>query len=490
MKKVYLSQGIARIVILTIFFISFLPASAICGEVGERDYWPTREWKYSTPKEQGMDSSRLNMADEFVQERLPDAFSLLVVRNGYLVFEKYYSYGSPDKYAVVHSVTKSFMSALIGIAQKQEYLKSMDQKLAEFFPEYISQDTDPRKARITLKHLLTMSAGFKWNDWGPDMKNWYLSPNWPRFTIQLPLENDPGDTFNYNTSISHLLSVILTETTQSNTYDFAKQNLFKPIGIERALWYQGPQGYYIGGFGLGLTARDLAKFGFLYLNKGYWNGESVVPEAWVEESTRQSMPVGDTPYGPIGYGYHWWVKEVDGCFSYRAMGRRGQFVVVIPELDMVIVVTSNIDPLPYPTAPHYFPLFDLVAASVNRERPPKKVLEPARLPADVEKFLADFNQATTEMNKEKIAGFFSDDYLNNGATKEQLMYVLLRILPYWSKAEVVITSIKMDGNNAEIEGVRKDKYYEAPLTIGGLLKKEEGQWKWYGNQLPKQKAKQ
>lgn len=249
--------------ILTFSLLALLAENAVCEQPKKREYWPTGGWKTSTPEQQGMDSAKLLIADEFIQKRLPDAFSLLVVKNGYLVFEKYYSWGSPEKYAVVHSVTKSVTSALIGIALDKCYLKSVDQKLTKFFPEYIADNLDPRKKEISLKQLLTMSTGFKWNDRGPVMRDWYTSSNWAKFTIQLPQENNPGDVFNYNSSTSHLLSIILSKSTKTSTLDFARRNLFEPLGIQSAYWHQDPQGYYIGGFGLGLSARDLAKFGFL-----------------------------------------------------------------------------------------------------------------------------------------------------------------------------------------------------------------------------------
>ena len=147
--------------ILIFSFFAFFIENAVCEQTKKREYWPTDGWKTSTLEQQGMDSAKLLIADEFVQNRLPDAFSLLVVKNGYLVFEKYYSWGSPEKYAVVHSVTKSVTSALIGIALDKGYLKNVDQKLCEFFSEYIADDLDPRKKEISLKQLLTMSAGFK-----------------------------------------------------------------------------------------------------------------------------------------------------------------------------------------------------------------------------------------------------------------------------------------------------------------------------------------
>ena len=154
-------------------FFAFFIENAVCEQLKQREYWPTSGWKTSSPEQQGMDSAKLSVADEFIQNRLPDVFSLLVVKNGYLVFEKYYSWGSPEKYALVHSVTKSVTSALIGIALDKGHLKSVDQKLIEFFPEYITDASDPMKKEISIRHLLTMSAGFKWNDRGPGMRTWY-----------------------------------------------------------------------------------------------------------------------------------------------------------------------------------------------------------------------------------------------------------------------------------------------------------------------------
>jgi CubicO group peptidase (beta-lactamase class C family) len=442
--------------ILAFSLFAFLTDNAVCEQPQKREYWPTDGWRSSTPEKQGMDSAKLLIANEFIQNRLPDAFSLLVVKNGYLVFEKYYSWGSSEKYAVVHSVTKSVTSALIGIALDKGYLNSVDQKLTEFFPEYITDELDPRKKEIRLKHLLTMSAGFRWNDRGPSMRNWYYSSDWLKFAIQLPQENNPGDVFNYNSSTSHLLSAILSKSTKTSTLDFAKRNLFEPLGIQSAYWHQDPQGYYIGGFGLGLSARDLAKIGFLYLNNGYWNGQSIVSEYWVKESTDQQIQAFSHPiYGTFGYGYQWWVKKVDGCSSFRAWGRRGQFIAVVPELDLVIAVTSaTAQPHP-PTSIHYSPLFDLVAA-------------------------ARFNKDLV-----KMADLISDRFLHGGVTKQMALSFLSGTRSYTSEAKIIITKFESEGDEAKIDVVLKDKYFEAPFMTGSKLIKENGHWKWYGNQIQK-----
>ncbi|MDY6792380.1 MAG: serine hydrolase [Thermodesulfobacteriota bacterium] len=469
------------------FFIlfAFLVQNSVSAQPKKREYWPTSGWKMSTPEMQGMDSAKLSIADEFIQNRLPDAFSLLVVKNGYLVFEKYYSWGSPEKYAVVHSVTKSVTSALIGISLKKGYLNSVDQRLIEFFPQYFNGEVDPRKKKITVRHLLTMSAGFQWDDRGPSMRNWYTSPDWLKFAIQLPQEKNPGDEFNYNSSTSHLLSAILSKSTKTTALYFAKRNLFEPLGIQSAYWHQDPQGYHIGGFGLGLSARDLAKLGFLYLNNGYWNGQSIVPEYWVKQSTAQQIQAIRHPiYGPFGYGYQWWVKKVDGCSSYRAWGRRGQFIVVVPELDLVIAVTSETRPHP-PTSIHYSPLFDLVASSVQRKRPVKESLKSAELPQDVTSFKTDYNQAMFNKDMATIDDLISDRFLHDGVTKQMAVRFLMRILPYASEAKIIFTKFEPEGDKAKIDVVLKDKYFEASFMIGSKLIKENGQWKWYGNQIAK-----
>ena len=486
MKTLYQSSRKSLSVILIFCLFAFLPQTTLCKQPPARDYWPTAEWKTSTPEAQGMDVAKLMIADEFVKERLPDAFSLLVVRNGYLVFEQYYSYGSIFRQSVVHSVTKSVTSALIGIALEKGYLKSLDQKLADFFPEYITAESDPRKMEITIRHLLTMSAGFEWDDRGPSMKEWYFSSNWIKGAIQLPQVDDPGSVFTYNSSTSHLLSAILTTSTKNKTLDFARQTLFEPLGITSAYWHTDPKGYNIGGFGLSLPARDLAKIGFLYLNDGYWEGTSIVPYTWVRESTQQKIQAyGHPVYGRFGYGYQWWVKEVDGCRSFRAWGRRGQFIVVVPELDLVIAVTSN-SQLPHPpTSIHYTPLFDLVAASVIRERPAKEPLTPIELSGDAKAFVDGFNQALKDTDMVKITESISDRFLVSGATKQMFVKVLSQSPRYMKTYEIVCTRFDVNGDIAVVDFAIQDKFFEMPLVRGLMLIREDGRWKWYGNQKPR-----
>ena len=234
---------------------------------------------------------------------------------------------------------------------------------------------------------------------------------------------------------------------------------------------------------MGLAARDLAKIGFLYLNNGYWNGQSIVSEDWVKESTGQQIQAFRHPiYGTFGYGYQWWVKDIDGCSSFRAWGRRGQFVVVIPELDLVIAVTSA-TALPHPpTAIHYSPLFDLVAASVKRNRPLKEPLNAVQLPSDVKAFITEYDQARFNKDAATMADLIADRFLHNGVTKQLALEFLKGISSFTAEAKIIITKFEPEGNEAEVDVWLKDKYFEAPFMIGSKIIKENTHWKWYGNQ--------
>jgi CubicO group peptidase (beta-lactamase class C family) len=304
----------------------------------QRDYWPTRGWRESTAAAQGLDSELLARADRAIEAEYPNIYSLLVVRHGYLVFEKYYrGHNRFDEYNI-KSITKSITSALIGIALEQRYLSSLDQRVVEYLPEYAARPIDQRKQAITLRHLLTMTSGFAWTE--DDIDAWVSSPNWVRYAMNRPLAHNPGETFTYDTASSHLVSAVLSKATTLSEFQFADEQLFGPLGISARVWPADPQGYTFGGSELHLTSRDLAKFGYLYLNNGYWDGKQVVPATWVTGSTTEHhSKVGF--FGDEGYGYLWWVTKDQGHAAFFALGYGAQYVYVVPDLDLVVVITAN-----------------------------------------------------------------------------------------------------------------------------------------------------
>lgn len=299
-------------------------------------------WRSSSPEQQGLDSATLQGASE-VAEGKGYVNSLLIFRNGYLVMENYYhGYDQEDPH-LVQSVSKSFLSPLVGISLREGYLDSLDQRIIEFFPEFDTPDLDGRKRNITIRHLLTMRAGFD-SDHAVFFQI-YNSSDWVSETWNLPLVSRPGERFVYNTFESHLLSVILTRATGMSSYQFAQSVLLKPLGIQCHSWEQDPQGYYFGGAGMSFTPRDMARLGYLYLREGNL-GKQILPQDWVEQSLADYTGAYHWEWGELkelGYGFLWWLGQINEYQVFTALGHGGQFILCVPELDMVVVTSCSSD---------------------------------------------------------------------------------------------------------------------------------------------------
>lgn len=314
-----------------------------------RDYWPSDGWRQALPREFGLDADQLVGAWEHLGTHYPTLDSLLVMRGGYLVFERYAEPAGPDTLRNIKSATKSVLSALIGIALRTGDLNSLDDRLCDVLPALFTSADDSARREITIRHLLTMRSGLEWDEWGPNVIEMTANPNWLNYVLDRPLIHDPGTHFNYSTGDTQLLSAVLQQATGITALEFADMYLFAPLGITRRTWPANPQGVTVGGSELSITARDLAKFGYLYLNQGQWEGQTVIPAAWVEESTREQVAViahdaGEHP--PLGYGYLWWLRPHNGTCSPVAVGYGGQFVYVFPWLDLVVVITGALAQVP------------------------------------------------------------------------------------------------------------------------------------------------
>lgn len=315
------------------------------------EYWPTIDWLESTPKEQGMSSKRLDQMKEFIIDQQVDKYldSVLVIRNGYLVLEMYpssYDYGftkipkyNQNMTHILHSVTKSFTSALIGIAIQQGLIDNITQKVVDFFPGRTIENLDSRKQNMTLEHLLTMTTGFEWDEWSypyTDSRNILIqminSGNAVQFMLNRPMASNPGEDWVYCTGASHLLSAIIKQVTGYNALNFARDFLFGPLGIISAIWSTDSQGINYGGSELRLTPRDMAKFGFLFLNNGTWDGQQIVLADWVTNSTKPHFNFNF-------YGYQWWLNPLAGL--YHASGVYGQEIFVVPNHNLVVVFTGD-----------------------------------------------------------------------------------------------------------------------------------------------------
>ena len=306
----------------------------------EPDYWPTSLWKISSPEDQGLSAQKLQEMEDHIDNDLNYYIdSIIVIRNGYLVYESYPSliYDENDRHHI-YSCTKVFTSALIGIAIEEGLIGSVDDHVLDYFPEKNFDNMNSWKQSITIRQLLTMTSGIEW--W--DQINYYEmdgSSDWVQYILDQPMAHQPGSVWNYNTGCSHLLSAILDRLTPSGTSDYLESKLFDPLNITNYSWTSGSQGIPIGGTLLHLTPRDMAKFGFLYLNNGYWNGSQLIPSEWITESITSYMNVPFDQGQGSGYGYQWWVYN--WLNAYTARGSYEQYITVVPDLNMVVISTAN-----------------------------------------------------------------------------------------------------------------------------------------------------
>jgi CubicO group peptidase (beta-lactamase class C family) len=271
---------------------------------------------------------------------LPRIKSLIVSQNGELILEQYFNGTNQEDQSNIKSVSKSVISALVGIAIHQGHIDSIQQPITEYFGEDWAND-NPLKKEITVQNLLTMQSGLETTS-NRNYGKWIGSSNWVAFALQQPLETAPGRLMEYSTGNTHLLSAILTKATNLNTLDFAREALTEPLGFQLMPWPRDPQGIYFGGNDMELTPRQMLLFGELYLNHGALNGTQVIPRQWIDDTLRNS--VQSRRDRSRFYGYGWWIKEMAGHNTHYAWGFGGQFIVIVPTLDLVVVTTSSSNP--------------------------------------------------------------------------------------------------------------------------------------------------
>jgi CubicO group peptidase (beta-lactamase class C family) len=340
-------QGYSLLITSSILILSILVG---CGpspeDLAAVDYTPLPrdDWEVSTPEGQALDPD-LVAELYYSASRLETIYSLLVIKNGYLIAEDYFNKGSVDQKDRLQSATKSYTSALVGIALEQGCLSSVDQKMLDFFPEVTSKTTDPRKEQITIRNMLEMRAGYPREETDPALWDGLLSGHYPPLIEGFPLVSDPGTRFHYSNLTSNWLGIIVDRACGMNLKAYAEEYLFSPLGVKAGEWGQDAEGHNNGCGDLHLTARDAAKFGLLYLNDGVYKGHQIVPADWVHDSL-QTYSVNEAfvkkvgHFRDIGYGYQWWSATAGEHHVNFAWGHGGQLIVLVDEFDMVIVTTS------------------------------------------------------------------------------------------------------------------------------------------------------
>jgi CubicO group peptidase (beta-lactamase class C family) len=299
------------------------------------EYWPTDGWRTSTPEQQGFDSVKLAEMLQTLHDRKTAIDSLLIIRNGYEVLDAYYH---PYEDSLPHdlaSVTKSVTTTLIAIAAGQGKLQ-LDQPMVSYFPDRVIANLDDLKKSITVRNLAGMVNGMTSGCLNGDestLNSMRSNPDWVQAALDRTMTSKPGIKFCYDSPGMHLLSAILQETTGMTEFDFARQNLFEPLGIREVFWETDPQGYTHGWGDLHLKPGDAARIGYLWLNNGVWEGRQIVPADWVTDAVKAHSRTGRRD----NYGYGWWVSDD----SFSAMGRGGQNIKVYPALQAIVVTTAS-----------------------------------------------------------------------------------------------------------------------------------------------------
>lgn len=336
------------------FIISLIAAYLIIGCAAQNNITARTDWEWptSTPGQQQLDSSRLEELVRLIRqgEKFPRLHSLLIVRSGCLVVEEYFGGYHAGQSHTLQSVSKSFTSALVGMAIQQGKFKSVDEKVLNFFPGVKDiKNMDDRKAAMRLRDLLTMRSGTDYHERHPGSPHHQLNrleKGWDRFYLNRKMVSQPGTLFQYDSGGVILMSSMLKNRTGMHADEFAEHYLFKPLQIRESSWYKNREGHPHTGGGLYIKPRDMAKFGLLYLQNGRWQGKQIVPAEWVKESFRKHVSFQHRSRNVIGYGYLWWILSPDPKGTgkehiYAAMGFRAQYIFIVPEYDMVVVVTGD-----------------------------------------------------------------------------------------------------------------------------------------------------
>ena len=353
--------------IVTVLFATLI--NLMCSNNSKKK-WPTNGWTYSSPKVQLMNLDSLErLSAKLSSGDLGYIDGMLVIKNGEIIFEKSYSnpYDSlfkstktaPGKYNyydsewhpfykntnlhTLQSVSKSFTAAAIGIAIKNGIIPNVDAKLGNYLSD--PNIDDNLKDAITIKDILTMTTGIKWDevsmpytDTSSSCVKMEASENWVQYVLNQPMIFKPGEKWEYSSGATMLLSHIITEATGQDLAKYLEKNLFNILGIKDYFWKHTPTGLTDAEGGLYLTPKDLAKFGYLYLNNGKWEGTQILPHNWVSLNTDNPI---DTPWPALKYGYQWWLMPYgDGKMTLLASGLGGQRLLVIPEYNIVAVFTG------------------------------------------------------------------------------------------------------------------------------------------------------
>ncbi|MBR1160920.1 serine hydrolase domain-containing protein [Bradyrhizobium elkanii] len=420
---------------------------------GAEPVWPTAQWETSTPEQQGMDSVALAKLVASGTSRSFD--SLLVTRHGRIVLDAYYAPFTADMPHAINSSTKAVVSTLLAIAYKDGLLDRLDHPVLDFFSDRSIANVDERKKAITVQHLLNMTSGLDWDEGfeggrEQSLRDMGRSPDWVQFILDRPMAHAPGEVFYYNSGGSHLLSAIVSKLTGKSTADYAEERLFGLLGIARPFWRRDPQRLPIGGFGLAMRPRDMAKIGYLYLRNGAWAGKQLLPADFLDAVNHASIDMNSRFDPSRRYANQFWA--IPDKHVYMTVGYHCQVIMVLPERDIVAVMTAS-------NFCSFGKLADEISGAIKSEQ---------ALPADT---------AAAELLAKAIADVSTEKPTQVGATPATASAISGRTykFPDNDLGIKTLTLFLADENPRYVvetnAGDPARRHFDGPIGLGGLYRK-------------------
>jgi len=468
----------------------------------KRIHLDTIHWNPGVPVEQGVNANRLQRAEKYIDSRLPAARSLIIIKNGKTILEKYYWKGGPQETDYLHSLNSAVLELLVGIALQENMLTGVDQPLADFFPAWFEQNPMQKGRSLTINSLLQVQAPLLWGNDTPEY--WQLFYARDKISASLDVLFARHDTTHQaaNFAAVFLLSEIIQQVSGKDIFTFADQYLFAPIGITTYAGDPARHNRMQNFIGFKLKTLDLAKLGYLVLNDGSWGGRELVDQGWI----RTRMKKAGGPAGPgKNLAGNWQHRTFDEKSGFMAQGEGGQFIVLYPEQGMVVAVNSN-SRFPLPQMSGYEPFFELIGQSVlqegeNPENTESYTGDPTerayyepnfvfatRVPQELQDFFKDFARDIGTNDVRMVVHHYAKGYEKDDDTFRS-------VYGNWYKMyaggtgeleSVQINKVRIEKNRAYLRGILKYSYANMQEGIDGWfpiesLIKLRGRWLWFGS---------
>ena len=462
-------------------------------------YIAQKQWNPAEPVDHGLGRDGFLLVKDYIESKLPAVEGVVMIKDGKTVFEKYYGLGGPDESNYVHSINKTILAFLVGVALDKKHLRSIDQPLSDFFPEYDSEKTEFSGDPLTLKHLLMAHGLLRWGDKDEEYWRFFYTKNKTEAALKILSSSKKSINSLKNVAASFLMTQIIRQVTSTNSFEYAHQYLFSPLGVDTLAEQIPGVGSMTDLMGYKLKTLDLAKFGYLVMNQGKWHDKQLVQAQWL----KQKVALGVNPVSSAPGPFQWQFKSILGWDSFRAVGEGGQYVVLFPEHDLVISIASQ-SKYPLQGIDGYETLFQLVINALEKKRTSEadklaslKVTQgyskkinlslTTDVPPDILEFIKEFAHDVSSHKIENIVKHYAKGYHQGRVNYNTMIKLWLSRLnegPVYLEV-ASISKVRREGNRAYLRGFLSFAFRSIREDIPGVVAipniiKSKGRWKWFG----------